>query len=198
MNPFECYIAFLCIKQHFTKKSYDIIKYNWKSSRASLKSFYKRKDRYFFEKLSRGKSSQQIKEFFISTFVSCQNPQTLFISDIVKDGDEVYAHWQKRVQSLAYNFKSELESHLNKENFNEFFSVDGGKHSPMIHKYLRNELSIETLVILNQLLNFLPTYDKVLVDPVWEMLSMRILKYTPFLNIEKPKYIKILKEIVSE
>jgi hypothetical protein len=197
MNPFECYTAFLCLKQHFTKKNYDIFKYNWKS-RASLKSFYKRKDRYFFEKLSRHKSSQQIKEFLISNFVSCSNPQSLYISDIMEVGDEVYVNWQKRIQSLSYNFKSELEPRLNSKNFNKFFEVSEGNHSPLIQEYLRNSISIETLVILNQLLNFSSTYDKVLMDPVWDFLGMRILKYSPFLNIEKPKYIQILKELMSE
>ena len=33
--------------------------------RASVQSFYKRKDRYFFEKLSRQKNDSEVIEFFI-------------------------------------------------------------------------------------------------------------------------------------
>ena len=42
------------LKNHFTKEKYDYHKYCGKS-RASIQSFYKRKDRFFFEKLSRQK-----------------------------------------------------------------------------------------------------------------------------------------------
>ena len=50
--PFECYKTYLAMKQHFTKDKYDYVKYCGRS-RASLQSFYKRKDRYFFEKMAR-------------------------------------------------------------------------------------------------------------------------------------------------
>lgn len=54
MAPFDCYKTYLALKNHFTKSSYDYHKYN-KKTRASLQSFYKRKDRFWFEKLSRQK-----------------------------------------------------------------------------------------------------------------------------------------------
>ena len=39
-------------------------------------------------------------------------------------------------------------------------------------------------------------FDKDLHDPVWELTSLRIKKYIPFLNIDIFKYKKILKELV--
>ena len=39
-------------------------------------------------------------------------------------------------------------------------------------------------------------FDKKLNDPVWETVSRKIKKYKPFLNIDVPKYKKILKQTV--
>ena len=54
MTPFEVYKTYLALKNHFTQAKYDYNKYCGKV-RASLNSFYKRKDRFWFEKLSRQK-----------------------------------------------------------------------------------------------------------------------------------------------
>ena len=40
--------------------------------------------------------------------------------------------------------------------------------------------------------------DKKLKDPVWETVSRRVRKYTPFLNIDVFRYKKILKEVVIQ
>ena len=52
VTPFECYKTYVAMKQHFTKDKYDYFKYGGKS-RASATSFKGRKDRYFFERMSR-------------------------------------------------------------------------------------------------------------------------------------------------
>ena len=73
VQPFDCYKAYLGLKNHFTKPNYDYQRYCGKS-RASIQSFYKRKDRYFFEKLSRQKDDTEVIEFFVSNFADCDDP----------------------------------------------------------------------------------------------------------------------------
>lgn len=197
MSPYETYVTFLCIKQHFTKPSYDVFKYNWKT-RASIEAFNKRTDRYFFERLSRKKNESEIKEFFISNFAYTENPRGVYIPDLMKDGDEIYTNWRKNIQSLSYRFKIELEVFFSHQNLNEFMQCKNNQHSLMIRKYLQKAISLETLVIINEIFNFADHYDKVLIDPVWEILSLKIKKYSPFLSINKEKYIKIMKETICE
>jgi len=108
MTPFDCYKTYLALKNHFTKEKYDYHKYCGKS-RASLQSFYKRKDRFWFEKLSRNKTDKEIVDFFVSNFVSRDNPDTLWIGEIIRNGDKVYSEWKKRNQSLNYIFTEETE-----------------------------------------------------------------------------------------
>lgn len=194
MTPFDCYKTYLGLKNHFTKDSYDYHKYCGKT-RASLQSFYKRKDRYWFEKISRQKNDDEVKDFFVSNFISCDDPQTLWIGEIIRSGQMNYTKWQKRNQSLSYIFKEEVQSLVENQDFDALFSVKNG-HPTILKKHLCGDISIETLVILEKILGYKKHFDKSLKDPVWELTSLRIKKYIPFLNIDVFKYKKILKEIV--
>ena len=70
--PFEAYTCYLALKNHFTKDHYDYIKYRGKT-RATVKAFYKRRDRFWFEKFSRQKTDKEVEEFFVSNFISCDD-----------------------------------------------------------------------------------------------------------------------------
>ena len=100
VDPFSCYKTYLGLKNHFTKQKYDYHRYGGKS-RASLDSFYKRRDRYFFEKLSRQKNDDEVVEFFVASFTSADDPQSLWIGEIVRNGEQNYTDWKKRLQSLS-------------------------------------------------------------------------------------------------
>ena len=194
MAPFDCYKTYLALKNHFTKNSYDYHKYN-KKTRASLQSFYKRRDRFWFEKLSRQKDEKEVEDFFVANFVSCNDPETLWIGEIIKEGEDRYTQWQKKVQSLSYVFKEESESLFEENKFEDVFNCSKG-HPPLLKKFLIGKISIETLVIYNKIFLFGNKFDKKLKDPVWETVSRRIKKYEPFLHIDVLRYRKILKQLV--
>jgi hypothetical protein len=195
VTPFEVYKTYLAFKNHFSKKTYDYFKYCGKS-RASLDSFHKRKDRYFFERTSRQKNDDEIKAYFVANFAECNDPQNLWIGEIIKNGEDVYTHWLKKIQSLYYTFKTEVEVFIHKENFGSLFICKKGRHPEILKKYLEGAVSLESMVIIDMILNYSETFDRKLDDPVWETVSLRILKYRPFLNIDVTKYKKVLQEIV--
>ena len=195
VKPFDCYKSYLGLKNHFTKEKYDYHRYSGKS-RASLESFYKRKDRFFFEKLSRQKDDSEVIEFFVSNFVSCDDPQSLWIGEIVRNGEQNYTNWKRRLQSLSYPFRSEIESVFTDKNFDEMFFIDGTKHPQIVREHLGKNLSLESLVILNKILGFKTHFDSKLKDPVWKFLSMRIDKYDSFIHIDVFKFKSILKEVI--
>jgi len=150
--PFDCYKTYLALKNHFTKDSYDYHKYN-KKTRASLQSFYKRKDRFFFEKMSRQRDEKEVENFFVANFVSCQDPETLWIGEVMKDGEERYQNWQKKIQSLSYLFKEESQSLFEENKFDEVFKCSKG-HPPLLKKFLTGKVSLETLVIYDKIFMF--------------------------------------------
>ena len=196
MMPYDAYKTYLSLKNHFTKDSYDYHKYCGKS-RATLQSFYKRKDRMWFEKVSRQKTDQEVVDFFVANFVSCNDPETLWIGEMIKEGEGRYQNWQKRIQSLSYLFKEESQSLFDDNKFEDVFNCTKG-HPPLLKKFLTGKVSLETLVIYDKIFSYSNNFDKKLQDPVWETVSRRIKKYNPFLNIDVLRFRKILKEIILE
>ncbi len=192
--PFDAYRQYLALKNHFTKDSYDYHKYCGKS-RATVQSFYKRKDRFWFEKVARQKTDQEVIEFFVANFVSCPDPETLWIGEMIKEGEERYINWKKKVQSLSYIFKEESEELFSQTKVDEVFQCSKG-HPLILKKFLSGKISLETMVIYNRIFLFGNDYDQKLQDPVWQTVSRKIRKYNPFLNIDVFRYRKILKEII--
>ncbi len=194
--PYNAYREYLALKNHFVKDTYDYFKYN-KKVRATIQSFYKRKDRMWFEKVSRQKSDQEITDFFVANFVSCPDPETLWIGEMIKEGEGRYKNWQKKIQSLSYLFKEESESLFEENKFQDVFKCSKG-HPVLLKKFLSGKISLETMVIYDKIFLFGNKFDKKLKDPVWETVSRRIKKYNPFLNIDVLNFRKILKQIILE
>ena len=194
MTPFEVYKTYLSITRHFTTNTYDYHKYCGKS-RCSLKSFYSNKSRFFFEKLSRKYSDDEIINLFVANYSFLEISGTIWVGDIVRNGEENYKNWMRKMQSLSYIFKDEV-SILNSKNFDEMFKIEGNKHPKILKEFLQKKISLETLIILNHILDYKKNFDKKLVDPVWEFVSMRMKKYAPFLHIDSNKFKLILKECV--
>ena len=196
MTPFDCYKTYLAFKSHFTKESYDYHKYCGKS-RATLDSFYKRKDRYFFEKTSRQRSDKEVENFFIANFVLCSDPQSLWIGEIIKDGEQNYLEWKKRMQGLKYNFKQETEDLFSNNNLDKVFNCCNG-HPILLKRFLGKKISLESMVIYDKIFGYQKNFDLKLNDPVWKTVSLKIKKYNSFINIDVFEYKKIVKEIVLD
>ena len=192
--PADAYRCYLALKNHFTKDHYDYIKYRGKT-RASNEAFYKRKDRFWFEKFARQKNDKEIEEFFVSNFIYSTDPSTVWIGEMIKEGEGRYQEWQKKVQSLTYVFKQETESVFENKKVDDMFDCSKG-HPPILKIYLRGDISLESMVIYDRILGYGKDFDKRLKDPVWETVSRKITKYSPFLNIDVSRYKKILKEVI--
>jgi len=196
MSPFECYTQYLGLKNHFTNPKYDYFKYHRKT-KASITSFNKRKDKYFFEKSSRKYSDKEIVNFFVSNFVASDNPQNLWIGEIINSGERTYLEWIKRQQSLTYYFKEQSTQLLSERGLENVFNCSKG-HPQILKSFLGGELSIEVLVIYEKIFNFSKNFNKNLDDPVWSCVNLKISKYNQFLNIDIFHYKKILREILNE
>ena len=66
---FDVYKTYLAVKLHFTSDTYDYYKYGGKVN-AKLETFTKRKDRYFFHKLSTKYAEADILDFFVANFLA--------------------------------------------------------------------------------------------------------------------------------
>ena len=192
--PADAYRCYLALKNHFTKDKYDYHKYHGKV-RATNEAFYKRKDRFWFEKFARQKNDKEVEEFFVSNFIYSTDPGTMWIGEMIKEGEGRYSEWKRKVQSLTYIFKQETENVFENKKVDDMFDCSKG-HPPILKSYLGGDISLESMVIYDRILGYGKDFDKKLKDPVWESVSRKIKKYSPFLNIDVSRYKKILKEVI--
>lgn len=187
MTPFEAYRTYLAIKQHFTQKSYDFFKYQGKVN-VNQTNFETRKDKYQFYKLSKHKDPIN---YLVSNFVL---GDVKWVGDLLSDKcEETYTQWLKKQQSLTYNFTNEINKLLT--NFDDNLIVVNGQHPHLLKLYRRGDVSIETMLILNELVNFFPYWNKHIEDQVlWPELCMKLMKYKPFINFDRTKCKKVFDD----
>ena len=202
MNGFEVYKIYLAIKLHFTSKnqSYDYHRHSGRTT-ARLATFTKRRDRYFFHKLSRTYSDSNIVDYFISNFVSNTN---LWIGDIIgRSGDENYKVWSRKIEALHYYYEQDIEYILSmitkKLSFDDLFTSKEGQHPPILKFVLSKKINFETFLILNDILGFSKRLNKSIKETViWPKLHDRMIRYKPFLKYNITKYKLTLKKKVKE
>lgn len=191
MEAFDAYRMYLGLKLHFTT-DYDYERYGGKTS-ATKHSFLKRKDRNFFAKVAR-KYGESTEDYFVSNFVC--SPKG-WLGDF---NETNYNNWMKYRQSLTYNFINEMSFLFSQiENFDELFSCQKGKHPVLLRNYLAKRINLQTMVILQGLVNYVKQFDKELKDDlVWPDSRRLIVKYGTFLNYDKEKckvqLLKLIKE----
>jgi hypothetical protein len=111
--------------------------------------------------------------------------------------EQIYQDWMKRSQSLTYVFSNELAK-LDSD-FNSNFKVKDNSHPLLLKLYLRREISLETLIILVDLVGCVKYWSKKMeYDPNWDNVSIKIQKYRPFLKYDREKYKKIVLDFFSE
>jgi len=198
IDGYEAFGLYESLKLHFTKDSYDFHKYNGKSN-ISVTSFENRKDKYHFYKLSRKFNKREdLIEFLVANFVERDG---LWVGDLLTEDAEVnYRRRQKILQSLSYEFTGDLAKLFNGvDDPNEVIKVVDGDYPILLTYTLQKETKIETLCILNSILNFLPMWDKKITDTIrWPDFRRKIVKYTAFLPKDNVKYKLILKKVIGK
>ena len=195
MNGFETYTTYLAIKQHFSNKNYDFFKYNGKV-RASASSYEVRKDKYFFEKASNKFKREEFIDFIVANIT--RNSDS-WIGNLLRENNQItYKTWQKVTESLSYTFKEDIGVlHDYEEDFNTALLMKDNKHPVLFRLFLRKKVSLETMVILDELVNYSPTWYKY-NDIVMNEFVFMMRKYKPFLfnkiQLDKKKYKNIIKE----
>jgi hypothetical protein len=183
-DAFDLYMYYLALKRHFTS-DYDFFKYQGKV-KANVQSFENRKDKFFFYKLSKRKEA---KDILLANLLEAPN---MWIGDIFDDRAETrYTEWLKRQQSLTYMFKKEIN--LLTDDMESDIVVENGQHPKLLRLYTTGNISIETLIILNDVIKFFGYWNKNISDTIiWPDINKKCKKYRPFLEYDLEKLRKIV------
>jgi hypothetical protein len=115
--------------------------------------------------------------------------------------EEKYVEWQRRQQSLSYNFEQDINKLAEEaDTLDDLLGShqEGNNYPLVIEKFLQDEISIETVVILDQLTGFMRRTDRAITETiVWPDLSKRIRKYGLLLRFDKNRMKKVILKSFS-
>jgi len=189
MEPIDIYIMYCAMKAHFSKRDYDFHKYGGKT-KVSRDSFYKRKDRFFFVKLSKKyKTKTEIMHYYVSNFIKDKRGY------IANFNDENYKSWLLKRDNFYEQFLIEMRPFI--KEFEPIFEVKNENHPKLLKEFLGGRVSLETIIILDELVKYGKKWDEQLKgDIIWIDLKKLMENYKGFLTINKNLYkIKLLKLI---
>jgi hypothetical protein len=194
---FEVFKTYLAVKNHFTS-NYDYHKYGGRVS-AKLESFTKRKDRYFFHKLSKKYNERDILDYFVSNFAVDSHK---WIGSVINnEGAENYTKYRKYKDNFDYHFRNDcvaIRNELDNKSilFNDGFNVVGGQHPRILRLLLRKKIHLQTAIILDTILSFSKVWDKEIEEKVvWPKIKHTLTKFRPFLMYNETQVKLIMKEV---
>ena len=181
MEAIDTYLMYCALKAHFGKTDYDFVTYHGKT-RIKRDSFYKRKDRGFFVKISKKyKTEENVKNYFVSNFIKDGKG---YVSNF---SDENYEEWKDKRANFYNQFVLEISPFV--KNFNPLFVIKDDEHPILLKEYLGKRVSLETLIILDELVEFSKTWNKKLSeDYIWQDIKKLMNNYKRFLTLDKNKY----------
>ena len=194
---FDVYKTYLAVKLHFASDTYDYYKYDGKVN-AKLDTFTKRKDRYFFHKLSTRYAETDILDFFVANFLA--DSKRWIGNLLANDGRDVYLDYKKRKEAFAYHFKQEcgtIASDLGRRNvsFNDGFIPPNGQHPRILRLLIQRKISYQTAVVLDHFLGFTKNWDKEITEKVvWPEISLKVSRVKPFVNFNATECKLIMKD----
>ena len=191
MTDYEAYTTYLALKLHFNS-DYDFFKYNGKVS-ASLESFMKRKEKYQFFKLAKKLSDEHIMDYYVANIIRDN-------SWIGEFNQKNWLEHKKINEALEYNYVNDLEKLLTTvDNFDILFQCDDGNHPKLLKTFLGKKINLETMVILNKILQYANVFDnKISENYIWPTVSFLIKKYEPFVKVNTRQYRMITLTNVKE
>ena len=188
IDPFESYKLYNALKLHF-ETDYDAVKYNFKSN-VSSQSFFKRRDKYFFAKIAKH-YEKDLKGYYIANF----KHGVSYVGEMINEvGEKNYIEHKKTLESLTRVFQNDINKLIEEQpEFDGLFKAEDGQHPLVIQLWMQEEISLETVVILNSLIGFIQKESKNISDTlIWPDIKRKIEKYSPFVNFDNTKMKLIL------
>ena len=109
-----------------------------------------------------------------------------------------YNKHKKVLQSLSYTFESDCKKLFADGNPNDLIRTNG-EYPKLLTMALQRDITVETLCILNSVLNFFPMWSSKISDTIrWPEFRTKVLKFTAFLPRDVVKYKMILKKLLNE
>jgi len=192
MTSYEAYVTYLAVKRHFSTGTYDFFKYHGQI-KASKEAFEARKDILKFQKMARIR--HPLPEYLA---VNLRDAVNLWVGAILNpDAEKKYLKYRKIVESFVYHLGNELEEIGCIKTSLKIGSE--GEVPKLLDLHLSSVVSLETLIVLDDLIHFSKKFDERLqLNPLWDDLSYKMKKFRPFMaSYDKKKIVQVVKNHVE-
>jgi hypothetical protein len=200
MNAYDAYKRYVALKLHFQQKDYDYFKFSG-SAKVSREKFETRNDKYFFQRIAKLYDAKQLEQLLVANFIVNKGA---WIGEVLSDdGRKRHIEYKKTIQALEYNFQEDMNTVKQMidvgdlPSFDSIFNIEQGDDWPeLITLTLHKTIRVESFIIMNKILNFLPKMNDRIEDSiVWPEMYQLCRKYSPFLNVDVKRYRAIMKNI---
>ena len=190
MQAVDVYLMYCALKAHF-QGDYDYQKFGGKT-KTKRESYYKRKDRFFFAKTAVKYEDTEVLNYFVSNFI---HDRSGYIANFT---DKNYETWMNKRAMFYEIFSQEMQPFV--KNFEPLFECESGQHPTLLKEYMGKRISLETMIVLDDLVEFSKRWDKELVwdDFVWPDVKKLMNNYKGFLTINTDKYRMKLLKLIEE
>ncbi len=186
MTPFQAGEMFLSLRLHFTRASYDYFKYHGKTTMTREK-FELRSDKFLFAKLTRAYQTEE--EFRDLVVANClRDPHLYSRMLLASEAHDRYLAYRKIHESLAYLVDQDYCWMFEENQDINYWLHVGQEYPPLMQAVWTQRIKIETLLVMNRILNFLPMWERKIRDTIRvpEFLLL-CRKYDPLLSIDGQK-----------
>ena len=190
MQAVDVYLMYCALKAHF-QGDYDYHKFGGKT-KTKRESYYKRKDRFFFAKTAVKYEDTEVLNYFVSNFI---HDRSGYIANFT---DKNYETWMNKRAMFYEIFSQEMQPFV--KNFEPLFECESWQHPTLLKEYMGKRISLETMIVLDDLVEFSKRWDKELVwdDFVWPDVKKLMNNYKGFLTINTDKYRMKLLKLIEE
>ena len=198
MSGYEAFQIYKALILHFSPETdYNFFKYGIKKIRTDPKAFNKRSDKFQFDRLAQKFSRRELTDLILANIIEDNTPA--WVGTVMSsDSEEKYYIWKKRTDSFGYLFLREMDKILEDHQFKDLFKIPKNRLPLVFVLYFQKSLSLEGLIFLNLLCNYLPDFEQQLSkNPVCVDLFCRIKKYAPFLKFDLNSIGKKLKDKIE-
>ena len=185
------------LKLHFIS-DYDYFKYQGKL-KYSRDKYDTNKHKFVYEKLaSKFKSEEDVIKLFVANFV--YNSNAIWVQELTSiECFDCFVKYNKIHQSLKYIFDTDIHKLFSEYEYKSLFVCNKNDLPLIVKLLLRGDINIESFIILNRFIKFIPKIDAKLINHyIWPDLKRKLVKYEPFLCYDKEKFKDSLLAMMNE
>lgn len=202
LTAFEAFQIFTGIRLHFSDKEYDAVKYQFKL-KGDQKTFNKRDDKLNFIGLAKKyPSSLELASLVVSNILKGKQKERVkyyLSAEAKKNKEEWEANMANILGILTIEISylcTELIHSPTPKQWDDLFEITDGAHPLLLVYYYAGNLSLETMIILNSIYDFLPKWKVSMLDDImWPETEHLMEKYNYFIKFNKREAIKRINNI---